>query len=73
ENSAYVAGVNRIGKDGANVNYNGGSVVVNAKGEELAHLGSESSIKTVRLDREKLDSYREKFPVHQDADRFTIK
>ena len=31
ENACYVCGVNRIGKDAFNIDYNGGSVVVSAR------------------------------------------
>ncbi len=72
ENSVYVAGVNRTGTDGVDVPYNGGSMVINAKGEVLADLGTDPLIKTVVLDRAELQVYREKFPVQLDADSFSI-
>jgi len=72
ENSAYVAGVNRIGVDGVDVNYEGGSAVINAKGDELANLGNASGVRKITLDRNALEAYRKKFPVQHDADDFSL-
>lgn len=74
ENQAYVAGVNRVGVDGVNLNYNGHSVLLNYFGEELLSLPeNESAIETYALKLSPLKRYREKFDVSKDADRFEIK
>jgi omega-amidase len=73
ENYAYCAGVNRVGKDGADKEYSGGSVLIDPKGAELAKVpDSQEGIVETTLSLEYLERYRAKFPVHQDADEFTI-
>jgi omega-amidase len=72
ENLAYVVGVNRIGRDGNDITYSGDSVVHDFLGETLADLGGESAVTTVQLDGEALQSFRQRFPAHLDADRFTL-
>jgi omega-amidase len=72
ENVAFVAGVNRIGRDGNGVGYTGDSVVHDYLGEPLAELTDESAVTTVELDGDALKAFRERFPAHLDADRFTL-
>jgi predicted amidohydrolase len=74
ENQVYVAGVNRVGVDGRGITYTGDSRVISPRGEVLAELpeNKEGAI-TYSLDMEALRTFREKFPVHRDADDFEIK
>jgi len=72
ENLCYVVGVNRIGKDGNDIDYTGDSVVHDFVGEPLAELAGESAVTTVELDGDRLRAFREWFPAHLDADRFTL-
>ena len=73
ENQCYVCGVNRIGTDGNQVKYNGGSIVYSAKGKELASIPNEKEgIATIEIDLPSLHSFREKFPVWKDADEFVF-
>jgi omega-amidase len=72
ENQAYVVGVNRVGPDGAGVDYAGGSAAIDPMGQPLAELGAEPGLVTVTLDPLRLRTFREKFPAHLDADRFTL-
>lgn len=74
ENQAYVCGVNRVGEDGAGIKYNGHSVLLDFKANTLLTFPeNEISIQTYNIEIEPLISYREKFPVWKDADRFEIK
>jgi predicted amidohydrolase len=73
ENQVYVAGVNRIGRDGNGINYSGDSCVFDPLGNELFHNRNEQRLATVTLDYETLVTYRKKFPVWQDSDEFIIK
>jgi predicted amidohydrolase len=73
ENSCYCIGLNRIGIDGQGIDYNGHSALINPKGEVLFYSENDETIQQVQLDREELDKYREKFPVHLDADHYTIR
>jgi len=73
ENQVYVAGVNRIGTDGNDVAYSGGSTLIDAKGEPIweAAVGAEEAI-TLEIDKDSLDAFRKKFPLGMDADDFTL-
>lgn len=72
ENLSYVAAVNRTGSDGNDLPYSGGSAVINFMGETLADLGDRCDTATVRLEPEPLAMFREKFPFHIDADKFSL-
>ncbi len=73
ENQCYVCGVNRVGTDAQGIYYNGGSVLISPKGEQLATLPDDREGKvTFKLDGEVLRSFREKFPAWQDADSFYL-
>lgn len=72
ENQCYVAGVNRTGDDGNQIRYNGGSMVIDPLGEILYHKEQEEDIFTITLEKQHLQSVREKFPFWKDADHFTI-
>lgn len=73
ENLCYCAGVNRIGTDGNEVSYQGGSMAIDMKGSVLADLGEKEDARQVILSAGELSAYRKKFPAHLDADRFEIK
>lgn len=74
ENQVYIVGVNRIGKDGKDIDYSGYSVVLNPKGESVsAAKPNEESIETITLSHKELEKYRKEFPVALDADKFEIK
>jgi len=72
ENLAYVAGVNRVGRDGNDIAYAGGSCVLDYAGEDLANLGADAGVATVSLDAERLRTFRERFAFHKDADDFSL-
>ena len=72
ENLAYVAAVNRSGKDGNNLPYLGGSAIIDYLGHELVDLGDSASAGIATLDKEALNKFRDRFPFHKDADRFQV-
>ena len=73
ENSAYVVGVNRTGMDGNKIQYNGSSRIFDFKGERLDNFkNNQAKISINNFDKNKLNDYREKFPVLKDADDFTF-
>lgn len=72
ENQAFVAGVNRVGKDGTGIAHAGDSVVVDFAGQPLAELDDRSGAATVALDLAALRAWRDKFPAHLDADAFIL-
>lgn len=72
ENQCYVVGTNRTGDDGNNIHYTGESMVIDPMGEVLYSKKDEEDINTITLNKEHLDSVREKFPFWKDADDFKI-
>ncbi|WP_291527807.1 amidohydrolase [Bacteroides sp. UBA939] len=73
ENISYVCGVNRIGTDGDQNSYNGGSVIYSPKGQLLADVpDNEEGIATATLDLSALREFRNKFPAWKDADSFSV-
>ena len=73
ENQCYVVGVNRVGKDGNDINYSGDSMIIDPLGEILYHKKDEEDIFTITLDKDYLQTIRKKFPFWKDADGFQIK
>lgn len=73
ENQAYCIGVNRVGKDGNNLEYSGDSIAFDAKGRLIAQsapfLEDQASF---RLDKQELDDFRKRFPVSYDWDKFKL-
>jgi omega-amidase len=72
ENQAFVIGLNRVGADGHGVAHRGDSAVIDFLGTALAEAGSEVALLQSELDLDALCEYRERFPAHLDADRFTL-
>jgi predicted amidohydrolase len=72
ENQAFVVGVNRAGPDGHGIAHSGDSAAIDFLGQPLAEAGAEPAVLTVELDGARLAAFREKFPAHLDADRFTL-
>ena len=72
ENQCYVVGINRTGNDGKGIHYTGESMIIDATGHALYHKKEEEDIFTISLDRDHLNSVREKFPFWKDADKFQI-
>ncbi|MGC9471481.1 MAG: amidohydrolase [Bacteroidales bacterium] len=74
ENQCVVAGVNRTGKDGRDIDYSGDSMVIDARGKILCHLTEkENRAKTVSISMDELREFRKKFPVLSDADDYILK
>lgn len=72
ENQAFVAGVNRIGPDGRGIEHRGDSLICDFLGQPIAECGTCPAVHTVELHLEPLRTFREGFPAHLDADRFTL-
>lgn len=74
ENLSYAAGVNRVGKDGKDIEYSGDSAVIDPKGEIISKTKAhEESIETITLSFRQLEEFRKSFPAGMDADHFEIK
>jgi omega-amidase len=72
ENQCYVAGVNRIGTDGRGISYAGESMLIDPKGNILTSIRDEETIESISISYKELADFRDRFPVHQDADSFEI-
>ena len=68
ENQCYVVGVDRCGNDPF-CDYSGGTMLIDAYGRDVAvcDYGKECCV-TAEIDMEKLEAFRTKFPVLDDAD-----
>lgn len=71
ENQCYVIGVNRVGRDGNNINHSGNSLVIDPLGEVLYHMAHDEDISTITLEKEHLQDVRTKFPFWKDGDYFS--
>lgn len=72
ENQCYVAGINRVGKDGHDIYHSGSSMVIDPMGEILYHEENKEDIFTITLHKEKLIETRTKLPFWKDGDSFLI-
>ena len=73
ENQTYVAAVNRVGTDGNGFYYSGNSLILSPKGHIIQQAQKHTEqIISADLDLELLHQMRQKFPVLQDKDSFTI-
>jgi predicted amidohydrolase len=72
ENQSFVIGVNRVGKDGNEINHSGDSMIVNPMGEILYHKVYDEDVFTMTLQKKEVEEVRSKFPFLMDADPFMI-
>ncbi len=72
ENQCYVIGLNRVGKDGNNIDYSGDSMVIDPLGEILYHGPDTEDVTTVILEKSRLEEIRGRLPFLRDADQFQI-
>ncbi|HEX5001174.1 MAG TPA: amidohydrolase [Bacteroidia bacterium] len=74
ENQCFVAGLNRVGKDGSGYAYSGDSIVHGPAGETILKMQANSSgVAVAELDFQVLKTFRKAFPVALDRDTFQIK
>lgn len=72
ENVCYAIGVNRVGKDGKGIQYNGHTSVFNPNGSAILRMEEGQEIRSFQLSCDILRNIREKFPVYLDSDHFEI-
>jgi len=72
ENMCYVVGVNRVGKDGKNVQYDGGSCIIDPLGNPVWQAENKMTIHTESLDKKFLTKTRQEFPFLADRDKFMM-
>ncbi len=73
ENQSFAIGVNRVGDDAMDISYKGNSMVIDARGNNLAKAGNKEKYFTVQLDLDQLRDLRKKFNSLIDGDEFSIK
>jgi predicted amidohydrolase len=73
ENMSYCIGLNRVGRDGSDLNYVGHSAVYNCLGEKVSSSLQETEFtELVKLNKQDLKDIRSQLKFLQDRDRFTI-
>ncbi|REC96172.1 amidohydrolase [Kushneria indalinina] len=73
ENLCYVIGVNRVGNDGNDLHYSGDSLLIDYRGDALIDEAPDRAfVRTGVIGKESLEDFREQYPTHRDADRFTL-
>ena len=72
ENQCYVIGVNRIGRDGNDLDYDGHSAVVNPQGEEALQAGTAAGVHQCTIALATVQQWRQRFPAWMDADSFQL-
>lgn len=73
ENMSYCIGLNRVGRDGSDLNYVGHSAVYDCLGKKISGDHDESEFsEIVELDKNHLQETRSQLKFLQDRDRFTV-
>lgn len=72
ENQVYVAGVNRVGRDGNGHAYAGDSMILDPQGQVVFQARDKTVVHTGGLDRTALEEYRQAFPAWRDADAWPL-
>jgi omega-amidase len=72
ENVCYVAGLNRVGRDGNGLAYSGYSAVIDFLGAPLSECADEEVVVTTTLLAGALAAHRAYFPALRDGDGFTL-
>ncbi len=72
ENQSYIAAVNRIGRDGSDLEYPGHSSIYDMNGHCIANTDYHEGIETYTLDKSELTEYRKRFRFLQDRDHFSL-
>jgi len=72
ENQAYVVGVNRVGHDGNEVYYSGGSMCISPAGDVVYYKPEDEDLYTFTLHPADLQKIRADYPFLKDADPFSL-
>ena len=72
ENQSFAIGVNRTGRDGYKADYNGHSAVINYLGEYVHQPTEGNETSVVKIDKQPMLKFREKYNFQKEADQFTI-
>lgn len=72
ENQSYVLGVNRVGVDAANLEYNGFTSLISPLGEPLYEVSQNPIVQNLEINKWDLQLIRSKYPFLSDGDKFEI-
>lgn len=72
ENQAYVIGVNRVGYDGNETYFSGGSMCISPLGDVVYYKPEDEDLYTFTLNPDDLVEARENYPFLKDADNFNF-
>jgi len=72
ENQCYLAGVNRVGTDANNLQYQGDTSIIDYAGNILYHAVDVEDVITLELSKENLTNFRSKLNFLADRDTFEI-
>ncbi|RZF58252.1 amidohydrolase [Sphingobacterium corticibacterium] len=72
ENQSFVIGVNRVGYDGNEIYYSGGSMCISPNGDVVYYKPEDEDLYTFTLNPTDLIKAREQFPFLADADDFSM-
>lgn len=72
ENQVFLAAVNRVGMDGNEKGYRGDSALIDPLGEVRVGAAHQEVVLQARTDWDRMQRYREKFPLWMDADQFSL-
>lgn len=73
ENQSYVIGVNRVGRDGNGLVYNGASRALDPLGKIIDQAANDKEeIRTIELSSHYLETVRNEYPFLNDRDSFTM-
>ncbi|MFT4758911.1 MAG: omega-amidase [Paraglaciecola sp.] len=72
ENQCYVVGVNRVGKDGSDLQYSGDSSVIDFSGKVLHQATDITNVTTVEVSKKGKNAFRKKLNFLEDKDLFII-
>lgn len=73
ENQAFVIACNRVGLDGNNLEYDGGSCGINYDGSLIEPVRIGDNLLLVEIYKDDLIQFRSKFPFINDSDSFVLK
>ena len=72
ENQCYIIAVNRIGKDGNELEYNGKSTIINPMGISSMKLMDKYWTNTGMINKDTLNNVRNAYPFLKDGDKFRL-
>lgn len=67
ENQVYMIGVNRVGKDGNNLEYIKSSYIISPAGDILESISIDNEMDIYEIEKDKIKKYRKQYPFIKDS------